>query len=81
MDRVYSASAAIINNDPTIVSDLRLEVAAFLHLVGQGALVDDVFVERVIASQNGDGGWGNARDEQGGSDWHSRSWGSCSCYR
>jgi hypothetical protein len=70
MDRVYRASAAIINIDPTIVSDLRLEVAAFLHLVGQGALVDGVFVDRVIASQNGDGGWGQTR-EPGGSDWHS----------
>jgi len=71
MDRVYSASAAIINNDPTMVSDLRLEVAAFLRLVGQGALIDEVFIERVIASQNSDGGWGQSRDEQGGSDWHS----------
>lgn len=71
MDGVLRASAAIINADPMIVSDLRLEAAAFLHLVGQGALVDGVFVERVIASQNRDGGWGSARDQQGGSDWHS----------
>ena len=71
MGGVYSASAAIINNDPMMVSDLRLEVAAFLYLVGQGKRVDDVFVERVVASQNGDGGWGNSRDEHGGSDWHS----------
>jgi hypothetical protein len=56
MDRVYGASAAIINDEPTIVSDLRLEVAAFLHLVGQGARVDAV--------------WGHARGKQG-SDWHS----------
>ena len=71
MEGVYRASAAMINDNPLMVSDLRLEVAAFLHLAGQGALVDDVFVERVIASQHGDGGWGHSRDEQGRSDWHS----------
>lgn len=70
-DRVYKASAAIIDHDPSIVSDLRLEVAAFLYLVGEGRRVDDVFVERVLASQNADGGWGQARDARGGSDWHS----------
>ena len=71
MERVYAASAAIIDDDPLTVSDLRLEVAAFLHLAGQSALVNDAFVERVIACQQDDGGWGRARDERGGSDWHS----------
>ena len=71
MDSVFDASAAIVNEDPTIVSDLRLEAAAFLHLAGQGARVDDAFFERVIASQNGDGGWGESRNQQGRSDWHS----------
>ncbi len=70
MDGVFRASAAIINDDPAMVSDLRLEAAAFLHLVGQGARVDDVFIERVMASQNGDGGWGHSRDQRGRSDWH-----------
>jgi len=70
-DRVFKASAAIIDHDPSIVSDLRLEVAAFLYLVGEGRRVDDVFVERVVASQNADGGWGQARDAGEGSDWHS----------
>jgi len=41
MEGVYRASAAMINDNPLMVSDLRLEVAAFLHLAGQGALVDD----------------------------------------
>lgn len=71
MDGVFRASAAIVNDDPTMVSDLRLEAAAFLHLVGQGKRVDGVFIERVIASQNGDGGWGQSREQQGRSDWHS----------
>jgi hypothetical protein len=75
MDRVYAASAAIIDHDPTIVSDLRLEVAAFLHLVGQGTRVSDAFVERVLATQNADGGWGQAREQQGRSDWHSTTLG------
>ena len=75
MDRVYGASAAIIDQDPTIVSDLRLEVAAFLHLVGQPGRVSDAFIERVLQSQNADGGWGQSRDAQGRSDWHSTTLG------
>lgn len=75
MDRVYEASAGIIDQDPTIVSDLRLEVAAFLNLVGQGGRVSTAFVERVLASQNADGGWGQARDAQGRSDWHATTLG------
>jgi len=75
MDRVYEASAAIIDHDPTIVSDLRLEVAAFLNLVGQGGRVSQVFVEQVLKNQNADGGWGQARDAQGRSDWHSTTLG------
>ncbi|HLE57926.1 MAG TPA: hypothetical protein VJB15_12640 [Rhodothermia bacterium] len=70
VDDMYSANAAIINNDPRVVSDLKLEAAAFLYLAGQGALVDDVFVESVIVTQNDDGGWGKSPDGQGGSDWH-----------
>jgi hypothetical protein len=71
VDDVYRANAAIIHNDPTRVSDLTLEAAAFLNLAGQGALVDDVFLGRVIASQNSDGGWGEAPNRPGHSDWHS----------
>lgn len=71
MERVYEANAALVNQDPTIVSDLRLEAAAFLHLVGQGARIDGAFIERVVASQNADGGWGQSRTEHGRSDWHS----------
>jgi len=71
VDDVYRANAAIIHNDPTRVTDLTLEAAAFLYLAGQGALVDEVFLERVIASQNSDGGWGEASNRPGHSDWHS----------
>jgi hypothetical protein len=71
VDDVYRANAAIIHTDPTKVTDLTLEAAAFLNLAGQGALVDDVFLDRVIASQNSDGGWGQAPNQPDRSDWHS----------
>ncbi len=73
IDAVYSANAAIINSDPKTVDDLKLEAAAFLYLAGQGDLVDDSFVERVIASQNGDGSWGNSSNEEEAEylHWHS----------
>ena len=75
IDDMYRANAAIIDNNPMMVDDLKLEAAAFLYLAGQGALVDDSFVERVITSQNDDGGWGDSSDRQGDSDWHSTSLG------
>jgi hypothetical protein len=52
------------------VDDLELEVAAFLYLAGQGALVEDAFVDRVIAVQNDDGGWFASSDLPGESHWH-----------
>jgi hypothetical protein len=73
IDEVYSANAEIINSDPTTVDDLKLEAAAFLYLAGQGDLVDDSFIERVIASQNGDGSWGHPSNDQEAEylHWHS----------
>ena len=70
IDEVYHANAAIINSDPMTVDDLKLEAAAFLYLAGQGGLVDDSFVERVILSQNGDGSWGHSSDDQEAEYWH-----------
>jgi hypothetical protein len=69
IEAVYSANAALIGNDP-VVDDLELEAAAFLYLAGQGALVDDAFVERVIEAQNDDGGWLSSSDTPGVSYWH-----------
>jgi hypothetical protein len=66
---VYFANAALIKDDP-VVDDLKLEAAAFLYLAGQGALVDDSFIESVVASQNDDGGWGLSSDFQEDSEWH-----------
>jgi hypothetical protein len=69
IEDLYRANAALIGDDP-VVDDLELEAAAFLYLAGQGALVDDAFVERVIAVQNDDGGWLPSSDTPGNSDWH-----------
>jgi hypothetical protein len=69
IETMYRANAALIGNDP-VVDELELEAAAFLHLAGQGVLVDDAFVERVIAVQNYDGGWLRSSDTPGVSHWH-----------
>jgi hypothetical protein len=75
MEAVYRANVAIIDEDPTSVRDLRIEAAAFLYLAGRGASVNDVFVDSVLAAQNGDGGWGIAKGQTGGSDWHATTLG------
>lgn len=71
IEHVYSASAVLVNRNPKVIDDLTLEAAAFLYLAGQGNRVNPSFVNRVIASQNDDGGWGEADDGEGGSYWHS----------
>lgn len=70
VETMYRSNAAMIDGDPTTVTDVKLEAAAFLHLAGQGARVADRFVASVIATQNRDGGWGMAADRQDRSDWH-----------
>lgn len=64
VDDLYRANAALINTDST-VTDVEMEAAAFLCLAGQSELIDDSFVDCVIATQTVDGSWGgiNAR-------WH-----------
>jgi hypothetical protein len=70
IDDLYRANAALVDEDPMTVTDVKLEAAAFLYHAGQGALVNHAFVESVIRTQNTDGGWGVRRDGQRGSDWH-----------
>lgn len=70
IDELCRANAAIVNADTGIVSDLRLEAAAFLQLAGRGELVDESFFDTVLVTQNDDGGWGLSRDAGGASDWH-----------
>lgn len=68
-DSLYHANSALIDND-SVITDLELEAAAFLYLAGQGTLVNDSFVQRVIATQNYDGGWSYSSDNVHGSYWH-----------
>ncbi len=65
---VFRASAGLIDNGSR-VTDIEIEAAALLYAAGQGKLVSDAFVQRVIATQNLDGGWSNP-DVGAGSDWH-----------
>ena len=71
IDHVYSATALIVNRNPMVVNDLTIEAAAFLYMAGQGERVNPSFVNRVLASQNSDGGWEEDPDGQEGSYWHS----------
>jgi len=74
-ERMYRAVAAIVDDQPTLINDLKLEAAAFLCLARQAARVDPRFVQRVVAIQNADGGWGRPDDVGLGrpdeSSWHS----------
>ena len=68
------AVARIIDEDPTAVSDIKLEAGAFLCLAHQVHRVDLGFVKRVIAFRNADGGWGRPVEGTGNpgeSSWHS----------
>jgi hypothetical protein len=74
LEKMYGAVAAIIDDDPTTVSDIKLEAGAFLCLARQAARVDLGFVRRVIAFRNDDGGWGIPAEGAGNpneSSWHS----------
>ena len=73
-EKMYSTVAAIIDEDPTTVNDIKLEAGAFLCLAHQVARVDLGFVRRVIAFRNDDGGWGRPVEGAGKPDessWHS----------
>jgi hypothetical protein len=72
VENVYNATAALVGNG-SVVTDTNLEAAAFLFEAGQGALVSNDFVTRVIAVQNSDGGWPSTTDTPtpAGSYWHS----------
>jgi hypothetical protein len=70
IDDVYRATAVIVNRNPLIVNDLTLEAAAFLYLSGQGERINPSFVNRVLASQNKDGGWEKDPDGKDDSYWH-----------
>lgn len=74
LDKMYGTVAAIIDEDPTTVNDIKLEAGAFLCLAHQVGRVDLGFVRRVIAFRNDDGGWGRPVEGAGKPDessWHS----------
>ena len=72
---LYRANVAILEDQPTIVNDLKLEAAAFLCMARQGQRVDPRFVRHVVSIQRADGGWGKldtpnpANPDE--SSWHS----------
>ena len=74
VDQMYGTVAAIIDEDPTTVNDIKLEAGAFLCLAHQVSRVDLGFVRRVVAFRNADGGWGRPVEGAGKpneSSWHS----------
>jgi hypothetical protein len=72
---LFRANAAILEDQPTIVNDLKLEAAAFLCMARQGKRVDPRFVRHVVSIQRADGGWGKLDipnpDNPDESSWHS----------
>jgi hypothetical protein len=75
VDDMHNAVAAILEDRPTIVNDLKLEAAAFLCMARQGKRVDPRFVLHVASIQRPDGGWGKPDtphpDRPDESSWHS----------
>ena len=74
VEGMFRNVAAIIDEDPTSVNDIKLEAGAFLCLARETARVDLGFVRRVVRFQNDDGGWGTPAEGAGNPDessWHS----------
>ena len=75
VEDLYRANAAILEDRPTMVNDLKLEAAAFLCLARQGKRVDPRFIQHVVSIQRHDGGWGRLDTPDpanpDGSSWHS----------
>jgi hypothetical protein len=69
------ANVAILEDQPTLLNDLKLEAAAFLCMAREGKRVDPRFVRHVVSVQRADGGWGKrdtpnpANPDE--SSWHS----------
>jgi hypothetical protein len=75
VEEMYRAVASILETNPTMVNDLKLEAAAFLSLARQGKRVNPGFVRQVVSIQRADGGWGKPDTPDpanpDGSSWHS----------
>ncbi|MFA5366064.1 MAG: hypothetical protein WC325_12855 [Candidatus Bathyarchaeia archaeon] len=64
-ENMYNKAATLIDLYQ-MNEDIAIEAAAFLYIAGQGSLVDDSFIQQVIADQAVDGGWGQSVDYR----WH-----------
>ena len=75
LEDMYRANAAILEDRPTIVNDLKLEAAAFLCMARQGNRVDPRVIRHVVSIQRPDGGWGKLDTPNPAnpneSSWHS----------
>jgi hypothetical protein len=75
VEDLYRANAAILEDRPTMINDLKLEAAAFLCMARQGRRIDPRFIQHVISIQRPDGGWGRLDTpdpaDPDGSSWHS----------
>jgi hypothetical protein len=75
VEELYASVAKILEDQPTVVNDLKLEAAAFLCMARQGRRVDPRFVRHVVSIQRADGGWGKLDtpnpDNPDESSWHS----------
>jgi hypothetical protein len=75
VEDLYRANAAILEDRPTMVNDLKLEAAAFLCMARQGKRVAPDFIRHVVSIQRADGGWGKLDTPDpanpDGSSWHS----------
>jgi len=75
VEDLYRANSAILETDPHLVNDLKLEAAAFLCMARQGRRVDPRFIRHVVSIQRADGGWGRLDtpnpERPDESSWHS----------
>ena len=75
VEDMFRAVAAILEDRPNMVNDLKLEAAAFLCMARQGSRVESRFFRHVVSIQRPDGGWGQldtpnpANPDE--SSWHS----------
>jgi len=75
VEDMFRAVAAILEDRPTTLNDLKLEAAAFLCMARQGKRVDPRLFRHVLSIQRADGGWGKLDtpnpDNPDESSWHS----------
>ena len=59
VEDMYNSVQAILDDNPTIVNDLKLEAAAFLCMARQGSRVAPRFIRNVLSIQRSDGAFRN----------------------